>query len=65
MAFWPGQHHGPPVLKTGACGPNSAQQPVNSFSNFDSFKYSQKISSNIQSLNKTIENLEKIKVNFI
>jgi hypothetical protein len=42
-----------------------AQQLLNPFSNFDSFTYSQKISSNIQNSNKFVENSEKYKVNFV
>jgi hypothetical protein len=39
MAFWPGQGNRPLDHRGLDLGLDSAQQPVNPFSNFDSFKY--------------------------
>jgi hypothetical protein len=61
MAFRPSRCNRPLDHRELDIGPDSAQQPVNSFSNIDSFKYSQKNSSNIRNSNKFVENSENTK----
>jgi hypothetical protein len=64
MAFWSGRCNRPPDHRGLDHGPYLTQHPVISFFNFNSFKYSQKISSNFKirtnlySIQKNTKNYE-------